>query len=340
MPTWGPPPRPRGPTADFGRRLGARSIDAVLEAAAGIVILVLMSGARRPYAALLIVAVALTAYETVGVALAGGTVGKLLVGLRVVELDRAQGVSWAAALRRGWALGPLLALVLPIPGLLASTGLSPLHRGLQDRLAGTYVVDRHLARSVTRAALVTIAEIEMLQRATRWGWAAPLPARRRGRLHRLDDAPLLVAGLLALTLLALFGRNVSTVVLLTSGPWLVLFVVDETRRVARTGQTAGHRRFGLVVIDTVTGEAPGVGRSFVRALYLGLALYVPVAGWLLLLAPDVITMVASDDRRALHDRLARTVVVVDPMLPAPAQRAASLALDQDDRRSLSANPIP
>ena len=287
-----------------------------------------MSGANRPYATLFVVTVVVIAYETVSTAMAGGTIGKLLVGIRVVELDRDQGVSWAAALRRGSVIGPLLTLAVTIPGLLASVGLSPLHRGVQDRLAGTYVVDRRLARSVRRDQLASIAELELLPVPTRWGWAAPLPARRRGRLHRLDDAPVLVIGLLALTLLAALGSDIRTVLLLTTGPWLVLFLIDETRRIARSGRTAGHRRAGLVVIDIVTGEPPGTGRSFVRALYLSLALYVPVVGWILLLLPDVITMVVTEDHRALHDKLARTVVVVDPTLPAEEQRAASMALDQ------------
>lgn len=299
----------------------------MFEIVAGLVVLVVMSPAGRPFAALFVVGVVVTAYEAVMVAAAGATVGKLVLGLRVVELDHPSGVSWAAAWRRASVLGPLMTMGFPVPGLLASTGLSPLHRGVQDRVAGTYVVERRFAQAVDRAQLASIAEIELIPVPTRWGWAAPLPARRRGRLHRLDDAPLLVVATLALALLAAVGSDIRSVVLLTTVPWLVLFVVDETRRIARTGRTAGHRRAGLVVIDTKTGEPPGTGRSLLRALFLGFALYVPVIGWVLLLLPDVITLVVTEDHRALHDKVARTVVIVDPTLARDEQRLASMALD-------------
>jgi hypothetical protein len=87
------------------------------------------------------------------------------------------------------------------------------------------------------------------------------------------------------------------------------------------------------VIDITTGEAPALPRSFVRALVLGIGLYVPLLGWLLVLLPDCITLVATDSHRALHDLLARTVVVVDPRLDAAGQRVAALAVDADELRA-------
>lgn len=310
----------------------------MIEVIVGVLVIVAMSDAGRPYATWFLIAVALTAYETVSVAVTGTTVGKSICNLRVLELDRSAGVSWATALRRGSVMGSLLALGAPIPGLLASVGMSPLHRGVHDRLSGTYVVDRRVASAVHRINLATIAEMELAANPTRWGWGAPLSSRRRGRLHRLDDAPLLVVATLGLALVAAFGHSLGNVLALTTGPWVICFLVDETRRVARSGRTAGHRRFGMVILDTRTGEPPGLGRSFVRALCLVTALYVPALGfalswwvpvlaWTAVLLPDVLCLVLREDHRALHDLLARTVVVVDPTLDAEAQRQAALAVD-------------
>ncbi len=318
--------RRRGPTARIGPRLGARAIDSVLEIAAGAVVLYVLSDLGRPYATLFVIAALVTAYETVSVATAGATVGKLVVGIRVVELDATDGVSWSAAVRRSSVLGPLLVLAVPVPGLLISVATSPLHRGVHDRLARTYVVDPRLAAGITSDDLLAIAGLEVLPAPTRWGICPPAAVRRRARLHRLDDAPLLVLGLLVLALLAAFGSGIGGVLLLTTGPWLVLFLVDETRRIARCGQTAGHRRAGLVVVDTTTGEAPSTSRSFVRALVIGLGLYVPLLGWLVVLLPDAIALVSTADHRSIHDRLARTVVIVDPRLAPEERYRTSVAL--------------
>ncbi len=292
--------------------------------------IVVMAGRSRGWAGLFLAAMAITAYEMVMVATVGATVGKLALKLRVVELDRAGRPSWGAAARRGFALGSLQALLFPIIGLLLSVLLSPLRRGVHDRLARTYVVGPAAPARIEATDLLAYAELEEAPTWTPRGLAPSLDTRRRARLHRLDDAPWLVLGVLLLAAAVSFpvGQNLTRLVLITSVLWLPLFVVDETWRIARFGATAGHRQAGLVVVDTRTGEPPSAGRSFVRALLVGLALYVPPL-WPLLTLPDVITMAANPHHRGLHDLIAGTVVVVDPHLDPTQQRARALAVGPD-----------
>lgn len=83
------------------------------------------------------VAVAALVYVTVAHALAGATIGKRVVGIRVVDLDgRPPGFARSAA-RSAWAA---LSLALLGIGLLPAL-LSPSGRALHDLLAGTRVVE-------------------------------------------------------------------------------------------------------------------------------------------------------------------------------------------------------
>lgn len=66
------------------------------------------------------------------------------------------------------------------------------------------------------------------------------------------------------------------------------------------GQTPGMRLMGLRVLDAAGGH-PGIGRSIVRLIGLGLCVIPLCAGFL--------TVLVDDRRRGLHDMLARTVVV-------------------------------
>lgn len=301
-----------------------------METAIAVACIVVMAQRSRGWSGLFLAAMVIAAYETVMVATVGATVGKLALRLRVVELDRAGPPSWGAAARRGFALGSLEVLLVPIIGLLLSVLLSPLRRGVHDRLAHTYVVGSAAPPCVESAHLLTYAELEEAPTWTPWGLAPSLDTRRRARLHRLDDAPWLVLGvlLLAAAVSFPFGQNLWRLVLLTSALWLPLFVVDETWRIARFGASAGHRRAGLVVVDIRTGEPPAGGRSFARALSIGLALYVPPL-WPFVLLPDVITLAANSHHRGLHDLIAGTVVVVDPHLDPAEQRARALAVGPD-----------
>ena len=67
-----------------------------------------------------------------------------------------------------------------------------------------------------------------------------------------------------------------------------------------TGQTPGMRLMALRVLDG-SGVHPGVARSFVRLIGLGLCIIPLFAGFL--------TVLVDDRRRGLHDMLAGTVVV-------------------------------
>ncbi len=88
-----------------------------------------------PIAGFLVLAAAV--YATLGCALGGGTVGKLVVRLRVVARD-GRPPSWARAATRS-ALALLSGALLGMGFLLALFTRSG--RGLHDLLAGTYVVE-------------------------------------------------------------------------------------------------------------------------------------------------------------------------------------------------------
>jgi uncharacterized RDD family membrane protein YckC len=101
----------------------------------------------------------------------------------------------------------------------------------------------------------------------------------------LVDA-LLAGSMMAATGLALFALlGASYLVILHAGP----------------GQTLGKRLVGIRVIDGF-GQPLGLGRSFVRTLAL-----VPSAG---LAGLGVLWIGFDRERRALHDRLADTHVIV------------------------------
>jgi uncharacterized RDD family membrane protein YckC len=67
-----------------------------------------------------------------------------------------------------------------------------------------------------------------------------------------------------------------------------------------TGQTPGNRVMRIVVLDASTGHPVHAGRAVLRLLCLPLAAIPLCAGFLMILF--------DDRRRALQDRLARTVV--------------------------------
>lgn len=69
-----------------------------------------------------------------------------------------------------------------------------------------------------------------------------------------------------------------------------------------TGQTLGKRMLGLRVISS-RGTAPGAGRGMVRFLALLVSMFPAGLGWLWCLF--------DRERRALHDHLAGTYVIVD-----------------------------
>jgi uncharacterized RDD family membrane protein YckC len=69
------------------------------------------------------------------------------------------------------------------------------------------------------------------------------------------------------------------------------------------GQTPGNRMFGIAVHDARTGNPPRARRAALRVLALPVSALPLCAGFLMILV--------DTRRRALHDRLVRTVVVYD-----------------------------
>lgn len=304
------------------------------------VIVFLVVDGDRLAGQLFLAVVAVAAYEALFVTGLGATPGKLIAGTRVAELGHT-GVEPATALKRGLliGLGTLLTLALPLAlaapfggvegliltvvvvplavGLWVSVFASPLRRGFPDRLSGTFVVDREAPRRITEADLAGYTAIDRPPAMTHWGPAATLDQRRRARAARLDDAPLLVIALVAI-LVTLSIEGVPGWLYLVAGlGWLGAFVADETWRIARRGATAGHRRHGLVVVDTQTGEPPTAGRALLRAVLLAVLLHLPPLTLLL-----AVWVRLSSTGRGPHDLAARTVVLAHPALrpamPAPA----------------------
>ncbi|MCU1351725.1 MAG: hypothetical protein JWM05_934, partial [Acidimicrobiales bacterium] len=318
------PPRPAGPIASAEARFGARAID--LAIAAVLAALTIALGPHdRPDAIWFLVIMVLTAYETTLVAAFGATPGKLALGLRVAQLDRVGRPAPVAAFRRSLITSTLTALpVVGWAGWVMSSTMSPLRRGVADRAGGTIVVRRGAPQPLATASLPGYADAQDVPRMSPLGRVADLEDRRRARLRRLGDAPLLVLAMTALIGVAALPTSRLGIILISSTLWLVAFLVDETWRISRVGATAGHRQAGLVVRSIDTGEPPTPGRAFARALVLGFTLYVPLL-WPLL-AVSLIRMKSSPTGRALHDLAGRTVVVADPQLDPEEQRQRTMSL--------------
>jgi RDD family len=246
--------------------------------------------------------VLVAAWETVWVALAAGTPGKLVCGLRVRQLDRKGRVAWPAAAKRGATVAALTATVAGIPVLVASVMLSPLRRGFHDRRSGTVVVESGLA-TVASTDLPALALRDRPVRPTPFGLAAPVDRRLAARMARLDGSAALVGALVALLAAVQLADGLALVAAASVG-WLAVFVADEAWRVASGGANPGHTAEGLRVVDVRTGRAPGGGRSLARALVLAPLLYVPPLQLVLL-----VWVARSKVWRGPHDLAARTVVV-------------------------------
>ncbi|HEV7723238.1 MAG TPA: RDD family protein [Iamia sp.] len=311
--------------APLGRRLWARAIDVALSLLILFIIGIFVP-APRLVAYLLLGVGALTAFEALFVIQLGATPGKLATGLRVAELDRPR-VDQTTAWTRGLvATIGSLSLILAGPAVLvmvdsvagfAVGGLAlaiaggyvlsivtfPSHRGVADRIAGTIVVPFEAPAVVTRADVD--AEDDRPRVVTAWGPVAAIESRRRARAARLDDSPLLVVALVAVT--AAWTFDVMAVAIALAVLFAVLLVIDEAARIGRDGGTAGHRREGLAVLDEATGEAPGRGPALARAVTLAVFWLFPP-----LLVALAIWVQLSPTGRGPHDLVAGTVVVEVP----------------------------
>jgi len=79
-----------------------------------------------------------------------------------------------------------------------------------------------------------------------------------------------------------------------------------------------------VIISRTTGAPPSRGRSFARALVLGLLLYVPLL-WPILTV-SMLMMRHNDTGRGLHDLAGGTLVVADPTLDPETQRQRAMRM--------------
>lgn len=305
-------------------RIAARSIDMAL----ALLVLYLVTRlvpAERVLARLLLGLGLLTASEALFVQYLRATPGKLATALRVAPIDRTDidpVMAWERAATS--TVGTLALILVPSAVLMmvdSAFGLlvggtvvavaggyvllvlaSPLRRGAADRIADTIVVPHDAPALITRAQVEPEGESGRPRAVTAWGPVASPDARRRARAARLDDSPALVVGLVVVLLAWTFGGAVIALPLFAG--WLVLFVVDETWRIARDGSTSGHRREGLVVVDERTGEPPERSRALARAIVLAVFWFFPP-----LLPVLALSIQLGRSGRGPHDLVAGTVVV-------------------------------
>ncbi len=320
------PPRPSGPVASKWVRFAARSIDASIEAVGVILVWFAIGDVHKLFTDLFLAAVAICAYETVSCLWLGATPAMRLLGVRVVELDTSGRPSAAVGLRRGLMVAVLT--VMPVIGWglwVVSMFGDALGRGFPDRVSNSMVVPDAFTGSVATRDLAGFADGARPPRLTPYGRVGDLDVRFRARLRRISDSRLL-AGAIGLLALAATIPPFATgkIILLSSAVWIVIFVAHETWLVHRTGATPGHRMAGLVIISRRTGAPPSVGRSFARALVLGLLVYVPPM-WLFLTI-SMLMMRHNATGRGLHDFAGGTLVVADPTLDPETQRQRAMRM--------------
>lgn len=153
------PPPPHDPTAaagyaGLGRRFLGRLLDAIIVgipvsivlAIAGLPAQTFGLGGVQGWATSAVTALLWTGYYVVLEGNGGGTVGKRIVGIRVVTADGSDPSYQAAATRNLWLLFGLIPLIGGLVQLIAviviavTIGSNPQHRGKHDEFAGTGVV--------------------------------------------------------------------------------------------------------------------------------------------------------------------------------------------------------
>lgn len=123
-------------------RLAARLFDAAL------MLLAVLAGTPLPNSGRIAMLVAVPIlYETIMVATAGRTAGKMVMGLHVVRRSDGRRPDWVPSLARAapsgiLAAGPQVAAILVALSILPMVGDTRLQRSLQDRIARTVVVQR------------------------------------------------------------------------------------------------------------------------------------------------------------------------------------------------------
>lgn len=311
--------------ASKGIRVAARAIDAVVAFVLVIVAWWAIGDVHKLFTDLFIAAAVVCAYETLTCLLLGATPAMRMVGVRVAELDSADRPSGAVCLRRGLMVAVLT--VLPIIGWglwLASMLGDALGRGFPDRVSSSMVLPDAFTGSVATRDLPGFADGVRPPRLTPWGRVGDLDVRFRARLRRITDSRILAAAIGLLALAATLPFTTRTMIYVSSAIWIVIFVIHETRLVHQTGATPGHEMAGLIIVSRATGLPPTPGRSFARALVLGLLLYIPLL-WPLL-GLSMLAMRTTDDGRGLHDYAGGTIVVADPKLDPETQRQRAMRM--------------
>ncbi len=307
---------PTGPEPNPQTRFGARAIDLAIEATVTIIVAINGPAGRRLASGLIAFAL-VTAYETILVATAGGTLGKRALGLRIVPVDHEGAVPWDRAFKRGAAIGAVALTSFVSPGLGIGLGayfgvsiaMSAHYRAGHDRVSGTYVLisDRR-PKVVTSEALQRWIDPRHTRVWSSLGLVATLDQRRRARAQRLERAPILLAWLVGSSLLMVTVWQTLVAFIWLTVAWIVVFTIDETIRIHKRGTTHGHREYGLVVVDRRTGRPPGWVRATLRSFVLGLFMFTP------LLPILALWVKVADEGRGPHDLIGRTAVIAHPAL--------------------------
>lgn len=300
-----------------GIRIVARLIDSVIGfTIAGIVVVTVAHG--RPFAQDLVILSLVAGLETLCLSRMSATLGMKLCDLRVRALDVKGGVLWLPALRRSVPIalcytitppGTVTMIIMPIV-LAISLALSPFRQAFHERVSDTITVVASAPELISRDSFQAWYDASTLPVMTPWGRVPDLHERRRARAHRIDNVWWLAALVMLSVLSVPAFPSVITAVVVLGLIWMVVIGADETWRIAATGTTPGHARFGFSVVDMKTGGVPSRGRSFLRAVVLCPLLYVPPLQLIL-----GMWVRASRLHRGPHDLAARTIVVEADFVP-------------------------
>ena len=130
------------------RRLGARILDFIVVAVIGVVLVIVFGGVddsgTGTFASLLLGLVIGIGYEVSQVAVWGQTIGKRMVGIKVINAAHGGVPGWGKATGR-WAIPGLVALIPiigPLLSLLCYLSLTwdRVYQGWHDKVAGTLVI--------------------------------------------------------------------------------------------------------------------------------------------------------------------------------------------------------
>ena len=140
--------------ARIGARFGARVLDAIIVAVVGIVLFIVLAAMSSSgdsadisgfgVTSILVGLVIGIGYEVVQIALWGQTLGKRMIGIKVIHAAHGGLPGWGKAFGR-WAIPGLLALIPLVGWLLSilcyvSATWDRVYQGWHDKAAGTLVV--------------------------------------------------------------------------------------------------------------------------------------------------------------------------------------------------------